>query len=167
MHFQLFSWRHCRSLRWFSANQFNGTIPPQLGNLTMLQQLYARAPLIFLVIPDLTLHLLIPLFIVAFSGDLLNALNWHFFLLFSDLTLRSQSGSWCIFNWSHCLIVALSGTSTRISSLAPSHQSSATFRRWASCTQIRVALHWHLVLSRGRLLRTVFQPKAWGHQLLP
>jgi len=32
----------CRSLRDVNSNQLNGTIPPQLGNLTQLTTLYAQ-----------------------------------------------------------------------------------------------------------------------------
>jgi len=39
---------HCCTLRYLFSNQLNGTIPPQLANLTKLQQLYAqnRIPLL-------------------------------------------------------------------------------------------------------------------------
>jgi len=40
MHFQLCTLRHCRSLRGLTSNQLNGTIPPQLGDLTKLTDLY-------------------------------------------------------------------------------------------------------------------------------
>ena len=42
MHLQLFSLRHCRSLRNLYGNQLNGTIPPELGNLMKLLGLYAQ-----------------------------------------------------------------------------------------------------------------------------
>ena len=58
-HLQLFSLRHCRSLRYLFSNQLSGTIPPQLGNLTKLTSLYAQSrialPLTLCIIYDLIL----------------------------------------------------------------------------------------------------------------
>ena len=42
MHFQSVSCLHCRSRRYLDTNNLNGTIPPELGNLSQLQQLYAQ-----------------------------------------------------------------------------------------------------------------------------
>ena len=39
---QFVSLLHCRSLRQLSSNQLDGTIPPELANLTKLQKLYAQ-----------------------------------------------------------------------------------------------------------------------------
>ena len=78
MHLQLFSL--CRALRDLHGNQLNGTIPPQLGNLTMLQALYAQNRI---------------------------ALHWHWVLsLISHYCFYLWM--WCIFNCSHCASLSLS-----------------------------------------------------------
>jgi len=55
-----------------------------------------------------------------------------FYIYFCNLWI------WCIFNCAHGVIVALSGPLTRISSVAPSHLSSATSRCCKWCT-LRIA----------------------------
>ena len=42
VHLQLVLLRNCRSIRYLYSNQLNGTIPPQLGNLSQLQRLYVE-----------------------------------------------------------------------------------------------------------------------------
>ena len=63
--------------------------------------------------------------------------------IISDLTVFTHNNSCqsvkvCILNCAHCVIVILSGTSIRISSLAPSLLSSATSRCFPVCT-LRIA----------------------------
>ena len=111
------SLHHCRSLRYLDTNDLTGTIPPQLGNLTMLTRLYAQnlRPPLTLVISDLTLFA---------------------FFLVSDFIIVCEYDASPI---AHCVIFAHSGTSTPISSVAPFHLSSATSRCSPFCT-LRVAM---------------------------
>jgi len=69
MHLQLCSLCHCRSFRNLDSNQLNGTIPPQLGNLTKLTTLYTQnrsASIDTVIISDLTLLIVSDLTFLAY-----------------------------------------------------------------------------------------------------
>jgi len=95
------------SLRSLDVNRLTGTIPPQLGNLTLLTQLYAQICIILLG-----------------NIDFIGSFDWCHS---QSLGIITQS-----------FIVTLSGTSTRISSLAPFRRSSANSLCSSNCT-LRVA----------------------------
>jgi len=77
MHFQLFSFRYCRSLRYPNSNQLSGTIPTQLGNLTMLTSMYSEShrPPLTLCILSLILFVLIASLSLSLRSHSLNQLN--------------------------------------------------------------------------------------------
>ena len=94
---------HGCSLRYLQSNQLAGTIPPQLGNLTALQILYAQRRI-------------------------------DIFAITSYIS-EDPSSMISIIVGIHYFIVALSGSSTRICSLAPSLLSSANSGIYNKCTQ--------------------------------
>ena len=47
-HLFLLLFVHCRSLRELASNQLTGTIPPQISQLTKLQELYAQSRVVLL-----------------------------------------------------------------------------------------------------------------------
>ena len=126
MHLQLCSLCHCRSFRNLDSNQLNGTIPPQLGNLTKLTTLYTQnrsASIDTVIISDLTLLIVSDLTFLAYY-------------ILSDSTLMLKILHLVLID---CVIVALSGISTRISSVARSLLSSASSQCCKCCTS-RIAI---------------------------
>jgi len=72
---------YCRSLRYLTSNHFEGTIPPQLGNLAQLNVLYSRSPDMFIsedssAIDSLSIAVLICS--LSFSQvPVLESAQWH------------------------------------------------------------------------------------------
>ena len=136
---------HYRFLRGLSENKFNGTIPSQLANLAKLKSLYSLAESNFsskshclhyrcfryLYMNQLTGT--IPPKLGNFS--VLSFLYSHCIVLIDNVNLFGDPPS--IFSHCeslHCSYLALSGSSTLTSSLAPSPLSSATSLSSEYCT---------------------------------
>ena len=149
---------HCsRSL---DSNQLDGTILPQLGNLTELYSLYAQNR------NFLFTNILIILSVLIRSlsqGALRESAHWHHPTSSrqshkAHLFVRPELYYFCLFiinrPWSsirsHSFVVARSGTSPKICSLAPSHHSSATLPCWMTCAFNITAFSPALTLCRYR-----------------
>ena len=172
MHLQLFSLRHCRSIRSLS-NNLTGTIPPQLGNLSQLTTLYAQNRIALYWqcdITDVTLYSasrefstnLLPL---VYLGSLsswgrfrrVTIYNLWFdkiclLYIISDLTLLSAYYNiWCgiifnvraLFSLHHCLS-SRSISSTQLTGTIPPQLGNLT-QLISLYAQNRIVIHWHRV----------------------
>ena len=101
------SFVHCCALRSLTNNKLSGTIPPQLGNLMKLHELYAQYRIVLVY----------------------NIYRHHSTMVHLE---KISLPNVC----PHSFIVNLLGTSPLISSMALFHLSSATSLSWDRCTLI-------------------------------